>query len=166
MLHAIPSSDLHISLHLSSLSGHPSSSFNIACRGKRDLILAGAMGIADPIVTNMPTNISTFCGKREKEVEFFNSLQKAAKFLSKNQKLGRKYLEQTWGWDRLGVFKKKKLMTLLLKIKKANLSHPPVCIKYKMVKLWGVCPLCLIAHVIVSLVALKEKHVPTASWPS
>ena len=27
MLHAIPSSDLHISLHLSSLSGHPSSSF-------------------------------------------------------------------------------------------------------------------------------------------
>ena len=28
MLHAIPSSDLHISLHLSSLSGHPSSSFS------------------------------------------------------------------------------------------------------------------------------------------
>ena len=27
MLHAIPSSDLHISLHLSSLSGHPSSSW-------------------------------------------------------------------------------------------------------------------------------------------
>ena len=28
MLHAIPSSDLHISLHLSSLSGHPSSSWS------------------------------------------------------------------------------------------------------------------------------------------
>ena len=32
MLHAIPSSDLHISLHLSSLSGHPSSSsFLLSC---------------------------------------------------------------------------------------------------------------------------------------
>ena len=30
MLHAIPSSDLHISLHLSSLSGHPSSSFHLS----------------------------------------------------------------------------------------------------------------------------------------
>ena len=32
MLHAIPSSDLHISLHLSSLSGHPSSSFFDLCQ--------------------------------------------------------------------------------------------------------------------------------------